>query len=75
MNNFLLLFEYSINIPIFILLNKLPILAKISTKKSKLRRNLVLGLICTQKEQITKLDFLVKFLVNILEKLPESRQL
>jgi hypothetical protein len=30
MNNFGLLFEYSNNIPIFILLNKLPILAKIS---------------------------------------------
>jgi hypothetical protein len=32
MNNFGLLFEYSNNIRIFILLNKLPILAKISKK-------------------------------------------
>jgi hypothetical protein len=39
MNNFGLLFEYSNNIRIFILLNKLPILAKISKKESKLGRN------------------------------------
>jgi hypothetical protein len=57
MNNFGLLFEYSNNIQIFILLNKLPILAKIS-KISKISKNcveitehLVLGLICTEITQ------------------------
>jgi hypothetical protein len=62
MNNFGILFEYSNNIRIFILLNKLLILAKISKKNHncvEITENLVLGLICTQMcQQITKLDFL-----------------
>jgi hypothetical protein len=60
MNIFDLFFEYSNNIRIFILLNKLPILAQ-NSKKSKLGRNnriSELGLICNQKgQQINKLDF------------------
>jgi hypothetical protein len=79
MNIFDLLFEYSNNIWIFILLNKLPILAqnskKIQKKISKLGRNnriSELGLICTQKgQQINKLDFSM-FLVFFLEKLFKS---
>jgi hypothetical protein len=66
------------NIRIFILLNKLPILANISKKNQncdEITDFLVLGLICTQMgQQITKLDLLDVF-VNILEKLPESRHL
>jgi hypothetical protein len=65
MNNFGLLFEYSNNIRIFILLNKLPILAKISKKKkSKLPRNnrkfcfrVNLHSLAQMGQQITKLDF------------------
>jgi hypothetical protein len=64
MNNFRLLFEYSNNIRIFILLNKLPILAQ-NFKKSKKNPNCVeiteyhvLVLFCTQKgQQITTLYF------------------
>jgi hypothetical protein len=60
MNNFGLLFEYSNNIGIFILLNILPILAKISKKNQnfvEITEHFVLGLICTQKgQQITKWD-------------------
>jgi hypothetical protein len=47
MNNFGLLFEYSNNIRIFILLNKIPILAKISKKNQncvEITENLVLRL-------------------------------
>jgi hypothetical protein len=67
MNIFDLLFEYSNNIRIFILLNKYRFKPKNSKKikksqkKSKLGRNnriSELGLICTQKgQQITKFDF------------------
>jgi hypothetical protein len=39
MNIFDLLFEYSNNIPIFILLNKLPILAQKSKKIQKIQQN------------------------------------
>jgi hypothetical protein len=55
MNNFGLLFEYSNNIGIFILLNKLPILAQHFKKRPKIpnwveiTEYYVLGLICTQK--------------------------
>jgi hypothetical protein len=73
MNNFGLLFKYSNNIRIFILLNKLPILAQ--NKKIQKIQNCVeiteyhvLGLICTQKgQQITKL-VLSMFLIHFLEK-------
>jgi hypothetical protein len=78
MNIFDLLFEYSNNIRIFILLYKLPTLEfspkfqKNPKKKSKLGRNnriSELGLICTQKgQQIYKLDVSM-FLVFFLEKL------
>jgi hypothetical protein len=79
MNIFDLLFEYSNNIRIFILLYKLPIFAqnskKIQKKKSKLgRHNRIseLGLICTQKgQQINKLDFSM-FLVFLLNFFFES---
>jgi hypothetical protein len=85
MNIFDLLFEYSNNNRIFILLNKLPILAqnskkfqKIQINNSKLGRNnriSELGLICTQKgQQINKLDFSM-FLEFFLEKLFESLHL
>jgi hypothetical protein len=60
MNNFGLLFEYSNNIRIFILLNKLPILAQNFKKKKmvEITEYHVLGLFCTQKgQQISKLDF------------------
>jgi hypothetical protein len=51
MNIFDLLFEYTNNIRIFILLNKLP-------KLGRNNRISELGLICTQKgQQINKLDF------------------
>jgi hypothetical protein len=80
MNNFGLLFEYSNNIRIFILLNKLPILAqnfKKNPKKSKLCDYHVLGLICTQivskGQQITKL-VLSMLLVFFLKNLSESLQ-
>jgi hypothetical protein len=81
MNILDLLFEYSNNIRIFILLNKKPILAKNFKKFQKIpkksllgRNNRIseLGLICTQKgQQITKLDCSM-FLVFFLEKLSES---
>jgi hypothetical protein len=64
MNNFGLLFEYSNNTRIFILLNKLTISPqnfkkiKKNQKWVEIQEYHVLGLICTQKgQQIRKLDF------------------
>jgi hypothetical protein len=71
------LFEYFRPfIRLFILFNKLPILAQNLQKKSKLGRNNRISYFSVDLHSIkvTKLQFFMVFLVNILEQLPESRQ-